>query len=111
MIIGDVRGHLGLGRPVEPLAARCAAIEVDQGAGGIDGELIIAVGIGGQFDLDVVAISDRLVTILLGGDVQLLVRPFFATDGEVEVLPDPFDLDARAKGRQATGLEFPQTTG
>ena len=40
------------------------AVEIDQRAGGIDRDLVVAVGVGGDFDFNAVAIPDGLVAVL-----------------------------------------------
>jgi len=56
VVLGDVRGDLGLRVPTEPRVARGGAVEIDHGAGGTDGDLVIGARVGFQQDLDAIAV-------------------------------------------------------
>ena len=84
VVVGDVGGDFGLRVPVELTSG--GPVEVHHGSGGIDGNLVIAVGIGLQVDFHAVAVPHRLVLAPGAGNVELFTGAFVAADGEVEVL-------------------------
>jgi hypothetical protein len=102
VVIGDVGGDFGLGFPPEPGVAVNAAIDVHESAGGVDGELVIAVGIGLEVNFYAVAVPHRFVFTLGASDVEFFVRAFVAADGEVEVLAGT--IPSRHHGGTENGL-------
>ena len=69
--------------------------------------------VGIEFDLDGVAIPDRLILVLRRRDVQRLAGAVLAANPEIEMLPGsiPADLDRCAKDRLGAGLQLAQTPG
>ena len=104
--IPDVSGDFGFRIPAEPLAARCTAIEIDDGAGGTDGDAVVGVRFGGDLDLHGIAIPDRLVAVFGGGVVGLLAGVLIAADGKADAVSLPTRFVARAEDGLATGLQF-----
>ena len=84
MIIRDVRCHFCLRLPIK-LPTR-AAIQIDDRACRIDGDLIVAVFVRIQFDLDRITIKQSLIIVLGSRDIQLFAGSFFTSDAEIEVL-------------------------
>ena len=65
------------------------------------------------FDLDGVAIPDRLILVFRRRDVHRLAGAVLAANTEIEMLPGSIsaDLDRCAKDRLGAGLQLAQTLG
>ena len=111
VVLGDVRGQLGLRVPTEPSAVRGGAVEIGHGPGRADGDLVIRARVGFEQDFDAVAIPERGVVLPDRADVRLLARRLVAADGKVEVVAGPSSLDRSGENRLAARLQFAEVAG
>jgi hypothetical protein len=104
VILGDTRGNLRLRVHSNDFPA--APIQIDDVTGGANGDLIVGMRFGGEFDLDRIAMPDGLVVVAGGGGNGLLTGVLVTTDREVEITALPSGFEQGAERGGATGLQF-----